>query len=492
MLEDNSATALAGASQLRSTLRQKIDDNSLTPVPEDQRKSGWYLSWLPAGIATSLLQLTIAGSITALVGSVWGLVAGAMVGTFVMALGWLFGNIARVEGLSSTVLPRFYGLGLRGSALSSLAFGIMIIGLCASENVLLYNGTLFAFGWHDSVGLRILIYGALTVAWVLLSMFGIKVVTRTSSILVLAFLCLLGYMMFQIYHGSSVSLADAFTQASTVATGSDSSRFITVIGMLGGQGGALMLVNADYNRYARSGRAVGIVSLSSVIMLDIVGIALGIVVLTGGNRLVGDYLVHHGLATNATAFAQANALAAHNTGAYFVILSGLAGFALMYVAQTKVQVLNVYSGSLALANLCYVLSGRHPNRLVMILVTNVICLLMIAANVFGQLSGFLSVLGIVIVGFIALAIADYYVVARSRRRAAADVETVNWAGVLSLAFASVVAYLLSETGVFPFGFVTSTVIVLLVYPVVRMKLVKPRVGVEPAPAVVESGRVGRV
>jgi cytosine permease len=95
-------------------LRQAIDDNSLTPVPENERKSGWYLSWLPAGVATSLLQLTIAGTITALVGSVMGLVAGAIVGIFVMALGWLFGNIARTEGLSSTVLPRFYGLGLRG------------------------------------------------------------------------------------------------------------------------------------------------------------------------------------------------------------------------------------------------------------------------------------------------------------------------------------------------------------------------------------------
>ena len=46
-----------------------IDDNSLTPVPDSERKSGIYLSWLPAGVATSLLQLTIAGDITALVGS---------------------------------------------------------------------------------------------------------------------------------------------------------------------------------------------------------------------------------------------------------------------------------------------------------------------------------------------------------------------------------------------------------------------------------------
>ncbi len=460
-----------------------IDDNSLTPVPADERKSGIYLSWLPAGVATSLLQLTIAGDITALVGSRWGLLAGAIVGSLVMILGWLFCNIAYREGLSSTVLPRFYGLGLRGSAISSAAFGFMIIALLASENVLLYQGTLFAFHWHDTVGLRIAVYGVLTIAWVVLSLFGIKLVTRTSSALVIVFMCLLAYMVFHIYHGSSVSLGDAFTQANTVLTGSGSSRFVTVMGMLGGQGSALILVNADYARYARSRRSVGGVSLSGVIMLDIVGIALGILVLTGGNPLVAKYLVLHGSATAANASAQASILAAQNTGAYFVILAGGAGFALMYVAQTKVQVLNTYSGSLALSNLCYVLTGKHPNRLATVVVANAICLVMIAANVFGKLSGVLNVLGIVVMGFIALAIADFYIVSRSRQRdMSAEVEPVNWAGVLSLAVASTVAYVLYRTDVFQYGFVASAVLVVLIYPPLRLMVLKPAARGLAAPA----------
>lgn len=453
-----------------------IDDNSLTPVPDSERKSGIYLSWLPAGVATSLLQLTIAGDITALVGSRWGLLAGAAVGTAVLVLGWLFCNIAYREGLSSTVLPRFYGLGLRGSAISSAAFGFMIIALLASENVLLYNGTLFAFHWHDSTGLRILIYGVLTIAWIALSSFGIKLVTRTSSALVLVFMCLLAYMVFHIYSGSSTTLGDAFTQANTVLTGSGSSRFVTVMGILGGQGSALILVNADYTRYARSRRAVGGVSLSGVIMLDIVGIALGILVLTGGNPMVARYLVLHGTATAATASAQAAALAATNTGAYFVIIAGGAGFALMYVAQTKVQVLNTYSGSLALSNLCYVLSGRHPNRFAMIVLSNAICLVMIAADVFGRLSGVLNVLGMVVMAFIALAIADFYIVARSRPRdTSAEVEPVNWAGVSTLVVASAVAYTLYRTDVFQYGFLASAVITVLLYPPLRMMVLKPTV-----------------
>ncbi len=166
-----------------------------------------------------------------------------------------------------------------------------------------------------------------------------------------------------------------------------------------------------------------------------------------------------------------------------MILAGGAGFALMYVAQTKVQVLNTYSGSLALSNLCYVLTGKHPNRLATVVVANAICLVMIAANVFGKLSGVLNVLGIVVMGFIALAIADFYIVSRSRQRdMSAEVEPVNWAGVLSLAVASTVAYVLYRTDVFQYGFVASAVLVVLIYPPLRLMVLKPAARGLAAPA----------
>jgi cytosine permease len=233
-------------------------------------------------------------------------------------------------------------------------------------------------------------------------------------------------------------------------------------------------VNADYCRYARSRKAAGGVNLTGAIMLDVVGILMGILVLIGGNSLVARYLVSHHMATEANAISQATVLAGTNTGAYFVVLSTMAGFLLMYVAQAKVQVLNVYSGSLALSNLWYVLTGRKPGRLAMIIATNIICLILIALNVFGKLATVVSDLGIVIIGFIALSIADYYIVRRGAAvKQDAAVERVNWAGLLTLVFASVVAYILQTSGVFHFGFVAATVIVLAVYPPVRAKVLRP-------------------
>ena len=50
---------------------------------------------------------------------------------------------------------------------------------------------------------------------------------------------------------------------------------------------------------------------------------------------------------------------------------------------------------------------------------------------------------------------------------------MNWAGVLTLVVASAVAYTLYRTDVFQYGFVASAVLVVLVYPLVRLTLLKP-------------------
>ena len=45
--------------------------------------------------------------------------------------------------------------------IASAIYGFMILGFLGLENALLYNGTLFAFGWPDTMFNRIVIYGLL-------------------------------------------------------------------------------------------------------------------------------------------------------------------------------------------------------------------------------------------------------------------------------------------------------------------------------------------
>src|SRR5712692_8291213 len=175
-------------------LRKVIEDYALEAVPESQRKSGWQLMWMTAGLVTTLVQLLIGSYVTALAGVAYGVLAGVLVGLFGGTLGWLVGRMALAEGLSSTVLSRFYGLGVRSSFVASAIYSFMILGFLALENALLYNGTIFALGWQDRIGKRVLIYGLLTLLWIYLTTYGVKQVLRVSSVLTIAFLALLVYV----------------------------------------------------------------------------------------------------------------------------------------------------------------------------------------------------------------------------------------------------------------------------------------------------------
>jgi hypothetical protein len=56
-----------------------IEDYALETVPESQRKSGWQLMWMTAGLVTTLVQLLIGSYVTALAGVAYGVLAGVLV-----------------------------------------------------------------------------------------------------------------------------------------------------------------------------------------------------------------------------------------------------------------------------------------------------------------------------------------------------------------------------------------------------------------------------
>ena len=174
----------------------------------------------------------------------------------------------------------------------------------------------------------------------------------------------------------------------------------------------------------------------------------------------------------------------NNSGAYFIVLAGALGFVLMYVAQIKAQVLNTYSGSLALSNLSDGLFRRHPGRVAMVVVGNLIGLAMVAGNILGLINSYLGILGVTTTALAAVIIADFFLVRRRTVVDPARVESVNWAGVVSVVVGSVVGGVLQQTGVFQLGFVVALVVVLALYPLLRRSVLAPR----PVPAATARAR----
>ncbi len=455
----------------------RAEDHALERVPLTERRSGWSLMTNTAGIASTLVQIAIAAAVTGLVGVGYGILAGVIVAVFGGALGWGVGHVAYVSGTSSTVTARHYGLGRRGSVLASLVFAFMILGFLALENALLYYGTLFAFGWAPSLLNAIGIYGVLTIAWVLLTVYGMRVVQATSTLLLIAFLALTIVVAIIALVGSSASLGDILATGPADPATPIGPTFAAAVAIFAGSAGALALVDADYARYARSTRDVGILAIGGSIMIDIVVVVLGAVIVGASRTTVTNFLQGHP-ATAATQVGNTipekiGWLIGNNTGAYFIILFGVAGFILMYIAQIKAQVLNTYSGSLSLSNLVEGVTGRNPGRVLMVVIGNVIALIMIGFNILGLIGSFLGILGVTTTALATVIIADYFIVRRRQPGRLDQTEDVNWAGVIAVIGGSVLGSVLSETGVTPLGFLVSLVFVGVVYPLLRLFVLKP-------------------
>ena len=453
--------------------REVIDDYSLNRVPEEQKKSGWALSWLSMGIVSTLVQLLIGSYVAAVAGMKLAILADVVVAIFGGTLGWLVANVSFREGLSSTVTSRFYGFGARGSVITSGIFGFMILGFLALENALLYFGTLFALGWSDTIFHAVLIFGILTVVWIVLTTYGVNQVMKVSSYLLIAFLVLLAYIFYIAAFASGTPFSTIINHPALIPNmGSPLTRLGIAITTLAGSAGALALVDADYARYAKTKRDIPIMAYAGSIMMDIVTMIVGSVIVFGATGPVISYFMAQGFSSTA-AQAKAQAMAQYNTGAYFIVLSSIAGFLLMYAAQAKAQVLNTYSGSLALVNFFDVVFKRRPGRLAMVILGNVVALIMIAVGILGFIASWLNVLGIITTSFAAVMIADYYIVRHSNRADYSSVETVNIAGVISITVATFLGTYMENTGIFPLGFLAALFIVIILYPVLRTKIFTP-------------------
>ncbi|HEY0746549.1 MAG TPA: hypothetical protein VGD63_07615 [Steroidobacteraceae bacterium] len=456
-----------------------MDDHALERVP-DQERTGWLkLSWNTAGIVTTLIQLFFGALVAFAAGlriAVWSGVFVTLIGAL---LGWGVGHVGCKTGLSSTLMTREHGLGTRGSLIASLIFGFMIIGFLAIENALLYNGILFFLAVPDTLWWRVAIYGALTIAWILLTAFGFQLVARVSSVVLVLFLGVLAWMLSRIVAQSHHDLTALFSfgpqlpEAARHAMGIDSSNdaYVFCINVLIGSAGALALVDGDFGRYAKRSVDIGIAALIGNIAMSIGMLGIGAIVMYAGfDSIVNYYVQIRGLSVN-----DAHALALASPGSIastFVIFGGAAGAILMLLAQSKAQVLNTYSGSLALTNLFDAAFGWRPGRFTFVVLANLLSLGMLYGKVFELVSAWITILGVLTTSLAGIIVADFFIVKRMRidsLQADFSSESVNWAGIVTILIAVWLAHF-GLSHIMRIEFFTSLGVSLVLYPLLRAVL----------------------
>jgi len=444
------------------------DDHSLSPVPDSARHGWVQLSWSTTGLVTTLIQIFI-GALVTFVAGVWiGLLAGVLVTVVGALLGWGVGHVAYKTGLASSMLARQHGFGRRGSALVALTFGFMITGFLALENALLYKGLLFWLNLDNTLWLQVVAYGVMTSIWIVLTAFGFELVSKVASYTLVAFLLLLGYMMFDVISASGQNWSDVlsfgaqFPPELLVKMGADTpmGKFGFCVNVLIGSAGALALIDGDLGRYAKSSKDVLIAAVFGNIFMDIFMLVVGAVLMYGGTEQLVSYYVSRGV-SHADAV-QAVLQSPDSVAAAFIVFGGSLGAILLFLAQGKGQVLNTYSSSLSLTNLFDVTIGWRPGRLTFVVLSNVIACVMLAGSILDWVNGFITVLGVLTTCFAGIIIADYFWVAP--RRARIGIAEFNWPGLITV----VVGFLLARYGFkpwIPIEFVTSLLSSFVLYPV---------------------------
>ncbi len=464
-------------------LATTIEDHALERVPEAVRKDWLKITWNTAGLVTTLVMLFFGALVCFVAGVKIALYAGITAFVIGNLIGWAIARVTYVTGHSNTLITRKYGLGTQGSALASVIFGLLIIGFLALENALLYRGFLFFFEIDDTLFYRLLIYGGLTLGWILLTAFGFNLVTRFSSIMVIAFILVIIWVMVDIIAASGRSVSDALFFTSQLpgdalqrmGINSDLDKYFFGVNILVGPACALALNTADFGRYGKSTAHIGAAVTIGIFFQSLVTMIIGgVLMYAGASAMVDFYVAQEGIT-----IAEAHQRVLQNPdsiAATFMVFAGVIGFILMIIAQGKAQVLNSYSSSLCLANLFDAIFRWKPGRLTFVILANIIALAMLYGHILELVEGWIKLMGVLLSSLAGTIIMDYYWVRpllTEREKAATIQEKINWSGVISIIAAVLAAHYWLKPYL-PIEVITSLFCVATLYPLLRLVLLRPK------------------
>jgi cytosine permease len=254
---------------------------------------------------------------------------------------------------------------------------------------------------------------------------------------------------------------------------SDLDRFVFALNILVGPACALALNTADFGRYGRSVADIRAAAMIAIFMQSLIVMLLGAVLMkAAAPAMVAYFSRFEGLSAAA---AQAQVLRSPDSiAATFMVFGGAGGFLLMVLAQAKAQVLNTYSSSLCIANLCDALFGWRPGRLAFVVLANLIALAMLYGRILHFVEAWISLLGVLLAALAAVIIMDFYVAAPRLPRARGP-ESVNRAGVLTLVVAILLAHFVLSRWM-PVEVLGALACVVVLYPLLRLKLLPPLPG----------------
>ena len=149
----------------------------------------------------------------------------------------------------------------------------------------------------------------------------------------------------------------------------------------------------------------------------------------------------------------------------------------MVAANSKAQVINTYSSSLALSNFFDVTFSWRPGRIVFVVGANITALFFLSGEFLVWFKSFLVILGTLTTSIATVIAADYFIVRKikgSQQHNENEAELWNWAGILAVGLSFVLAHF-ALVDLIKIEVLTAMATVLVVYPLLRLFVFKSQI-----------------
>lgn len=410
-------------SEARVVKDERTEDYALEQVPKEARRPWPGIMNVALGVATAMVFMQMGsmmalayGSMNALLAEIY---ATIVAGIFGVAIAY---GAART-GLNANLIARGAGYGSVGASLTSLIYALNFIMYFAIE------GSIMAAAIHayiPAIPLWLLMV-VVGVGVIPLNWYGIRQLDRFQkySIPIYVVLLIAGIIASIVstkgtYHHNWLSFMPANGHVGGVA-------LLACIGIINGLVGIMSLLVSDYARFIKPGQ-----------------LKVGSFFVGFGPQLVAFFLsgllgIWFGVRYNEA-----------NPGIFFVSALGIFGALFAILTQLRINVTNLYSGSLSLANFFEHVFHFTPGRVFWVVGTALVATIGMLLGALNYTGPMLTFQGVYLLVWVASLVADVIIVKRVLKLGPAYIEfraeklpRWNTVGVTSLLISSVIGSLMA-------------------------------------------------
>lgn len=354
-------------------------DYSLDKVPREKRNMGWLsITNITFGIATAIFYFQMGsvmalqfGAANAIISAIYAIIVAGILGTFIAYL-------SAKSGMNVNLLSRGGGFGYIGASLTSLIYASNFIMYCAFEGLILVSAIHTFFPAIPEWTL-IVFFGSIVIP---LNWFGIKQLDKLQKWSLPIFgVFLITAIIVSIFStpvndGSILAFMPKGVQLGGEA-------LLLCMGMHHGIMGLTALLASDYARFLKpKDIKVGSVAIGFIPQFFCFGVMGGLGIWFGVR------------------------LGEPNPGVYIVFLLGIGGVLFTMLTQIRINITNIYSGSLSLSNFFENIFNYTPGRRFWVVVSGVAAMALMLGGIVDYLDTIMTFQGVFLLVWAAILVSD--------------------------------------------------------------------------------------